>query len=109
NTNSQDMAFISSSKNSNNEDGNTVCVTTDSTAFPTGSVNVATISQDTASAFIASQGRKESYRQGSKAEEKSSKALMAIDGIRWDWSYMENEEDHALVADGKAPTEFALM
>nr|GEY05588.1 hypothetical protein [Tanacetum cinerariifolium] len=55
NSNSQDMAFISSSKNSNNEDGNTVCVTTASTAFPTGSVNVATISQDTASAFIASQ------------------------------------------------------
>nr|GFC62943.1 hypothetical protein [Tanacetum cinerariifolium] len=26
-----------------------------------------------------------------------------------DWSYMANEEDHALVADGKAPTEFALM
>nr|GEX95600.1 hypothetical protein [Tanacetum cinerariifolium] len=32
-----------------NEDDNTVCVTTASTAFPTGSVNVATISQDTAS------------------------------------------------------------
>nr|GEX86112.1 hypothetical protein [Tanacetum cinerariifolium] len=55
NSNSQDMAFISSSKNSSNEDGNTVCVTTASTAFPTGSVNVATISQDTVSAFIASQ------------------------------------------------------
>nr|GFC15240.1 ribonuclease H-like domain-containing protein [Tanacetum cinerariifolium] len=54
-------------------------------------------------------GRRESYRQGSKAEEKSSKALMAIDGIGWDWSYMANEEDHALVADGKTPTEFALM
>nr|GFC81892.1 hypothetical protein [Tanacetum cinerariifolium] len=54
-------------------------------------------------------GRKESYRQGSKAEEKSSKALMAIDGMGWDWSYMANEEDHALVADGEAPTEFALM
>nr|GFC61207.1 hypothetical protein [Tanacetum cinerariifolium] len=54
-------------------------------------------------------GRKESNRQGSKAEDKSSKALMAIDGVGWDWSYMENEEDHALVADGKAPTEFALM
>nr|GFC10326.1 hypothetical protein [Tanacetum cinerariifolium] len=40
--------------------------------------------------------RKEIYRQGSKAEEKNSKALMAIDGIGWDWSYMENEEDHAL-------------
>nr|GFA27443.1 hypothetical protein [Tanacetum cinerariifolium] len=54
-------------------------------------------------------GRRKSYRQGSKAEEKSSKALMAIDGIGWDWSYMENEEDHALVADGETPTEFALM
>nr|GFC33924.1 hypothetical protein [Tanacetum cinerariifolium] len=48
NSNPQDMAFISSSKNSNNEDGNTVCVTTATTPFPTGSVNVATISQDTA-------------------------------------------------------------
>nr|GFA25521.1 hypothetical protein [Tanacetum cinerariifolium] len=53
--------------------------------------------------------RKKSYRQGSKAEEKSSKALMAIDGVGWDWSYMANEEDHALVADGETPTEFALM
>nr|GFC78395.1 hypothetical protein [Tanacetum cinerariifolium] len=43
--------------------------------------------------------RKESYRQGSKAEKKSSKALMAIDGVGWDWSYMADEEDHAL--DGK--------
>nr|GEZ75583.1 reverse transcriptase domain, reverse transcriptase zinc-binding domain protein [Tanacetum cinerariifolium] len=44
NSNPQDMAFISCSKNSNNEDGNTVCVTTATTPFPTGSVNVATIS-----------------------------------------------------------------
>nr|GFC74749.1 hypothetical protein [Tanacetum cinerariifolium] len=49
------MAFISSTKNNNNEDGNTMCVTTATTAFPTGGVNVATISQDTANAFIASQ------------------------------------------------------
>nr|GFC08314.1 hypothetical protein [Tanacetum cinerariifolium] len=38
------------------------------------------------------------------------KALMAIDGVGWDWSYMENdEENHALVTDEEAPTEFALM
>nr|GFD10371.1 hypothetical protein [Tanacetum cinerariifolium] len=55
-------------------------------------------------------GRKENYRHGSKAEEKTPKALMAIDGVGWDWSYMANEgEDHALVADTEAPTEFALM
>nr|GFD42682.1 hypothetical protein [Tanacetum cinerariifolium] len=55
-------------------------------------------------------GRKESYRQGFKLEEKTPKALMAIDGVGWDWSYMANErEDHALVADGETPTEFALM
>nr|GFB34739.1 hypothetical protein [Tanacetum cinerariifolium] len=35
---------------------------------------------------------------------------MAIDGVGWDWIYMENEgEDHALVADAEAPIEFALM
>nr|GFC19192.1 hypothetical protein [Tanacetum cinerariifolium] len=55
NSNSKDMAFISSSKNNSNEDGKTTCVTTASTTFPTGSVNIATISQDTASAYIASQ------------------------------------------------------
>nr|GFA01468.1 hypothetical protein [Tanacetum cinerariifolium] len=53
-------------------------------------------------------GRRVTYRHGSKAEEQAPKALMAIDKVGWDWSYMENEEeDHALVA--KAPTEFALM
>nr|GFB73961.1 hypothetical protein [Tanacetum cinerariifolium] len=50
------------------------------------------------------------YRQGSKTEEKTLKALMAIDEVGWDWSYMANErEDHALIADGETPTEFALM
>nr|GFC36077.1 ribonuclease H-like domain-containing protein [Tanacetum cinerariifolium] len=38
------------------------------------------------------------------------KALMAIDGVGWDWSYMANDEEgHTLVADEEAPTEFALM
>nr|GFA63096.1 hypothetical protein [Tanacetum cinerariifolium] len=56
NSNSHNMAFISSSKNSSgNEDGNNACVSTSSTTFPTASANVATISHDTASAYIASQ------------------------------------------------------
>nr|GFA46577.1 hypothetical protein [Tanacetum cinerariifolium] len=49
--------------------------------------------------------RRESYKQGPKEEEPAPKALMAIDGIGWDWSYMANEEEnHALVADDEVPT-----
>nr|GEW02170.1 hypothetical protein [Tanacetum cinerariifolium] len=55
-------------------------------------------------------GRRDNYRQGSKVEEQAPKALMAIDEVGWDWSYMENdEENHAVVAEKEAPTEFALM
>nr|GEU76977.1 hypothetical protein [Tanacetum cinerariifolium] len=55
-------------------------------------------------------GRRGNYRQGSKVEEQAPKALMAIDGVGWDWNFMENEEeDHALVADEETPTEFTLM
>nr|GEU42159.1 putative ribonuclease H-like domain-containing protein [Tanacetum cinerariifolium] len=55
-------------------------------------------------------GRRETYKQGAKEEEPAPKALMAIDVIGWDWSYMANEkENHALVADDEAPIEFSLM
>nr|GFD39771.1 hypothetical protein [Tanacetum cinerariifolium] len=44
--------------------------------------------------------RRDNYRQGSKVEEQTPKALMAIDEVGWDWSYMANdEENHALIAD----------
>nr|GEX92571.1 hypothetical protein [Tanacetum cinerariifolium] len=136
NPNSQNMAFISSTKHSSGEeDGNTACVSTASTTFPTASASIdkddmeemdikwsMTLLSMRAGKFwkrtrkkISIQGsdergRKENYRQGSKAEENTPKALMAINGVGWDWSYMANEgEDHALVADAEAPTEFALM
>nr|GEY50584.1 hypothetical protein [Tanacetum cinerariifolium] len=55
-------------------------------------------------------GRRDNYRQGSKVKEHATKVLMAINGVGWDWSYMVNdEENHALVADEEAPTEYALM
>nr|GEY49145.1 putative ribonuclease H-like domain-containing protein [Tanacetum cinerariifolium] len=166
-SNSQNMAFISSA-NTSSEKGevHTASVPTASTQVSTASADVAdaSISHDTICAYIASQsngsqikykkktgkkitiqgtdvagfdkskvecfnchkmghfamecraprsqnrGRRESYKQGSKEEEPTPKALMAIDGIRWDWSYMANEEEnHALVADDEASTEFTLM
>nr|GEY33148.1 hypothetical protein [Tanacetum cinerariifolium] len=45
-----------------------------------------------------------------KMDHFAPKALMAIDEVGWDWSYIVNdEEDHALVAAEVASTEFALM
>nr|GEW41761.1 ribonuclease H-like domain-containing protein [Tanacetum cinerariifolium] len=131
---SQNMAFISSAKHSTrNEDGNTACVPTASTNVPTASAsideddieemdikwNMALLSMR-ADKFLKKTRKKISI-QGSdvagfdksketKAEEQAPKALMAIDRVGWDWSYMANEEeDHALVADEVVPTEFALM
>nr|GEZ52045.1 hypothetical protein [Tanacetum cinerariifolium] len=41
--------------------------------------------------------RRDNYRQGSKVKEQAPKALMVINGVGWDWSYMANdEENHAL-------------
>nr|GEW38460.1 putative ribonuclease H-like domain-containing protein [Tanacetum cinerariifolium] len=138
--NSQNMAFISLAKhNSGSEDGNTACVPTASTNVPTASAskktgkkisiqgsNVVGFDKSKVECFnchkmghfarecraLKSQDRerRDNYRQGSKAKDQAPKALMAIDGVGWNWSYMANdEEDHALVANEVASTEFALM
>nr|GEX68520.1 ribonuclease H-like domain-containing protein [Tanacetum cinerariifolium] len=83
-SNSQNMAFISSSNTSSGKECR------------------APRSQD--------RGKRESYKQGPKKEEPAPTALMAIDGIGWDWSYLANEEEnHALIAEDEVLTEFALM
>nr|GFA12993.1 hypothetical protein [Tanacetum cinerariifolium] len=153
NPNSQNMAFISSSKHSSgDEDGNTACVSTSSTTFPTASASVATISQDTASTYIAFQSNGSHIKfedinqideddmeemdikwsttllsmRADKFWKKTGKkiSIQGSDVAGFDkskvecfnchkmghFSYMENKgEDHALVADAEAPTEFALM
>nr|GEW60277.1 hypothetical protein [Tanacetum cinerariifolium] len=48
-------------------------------------------------------GKRESYKKDPKVEEPAPKAMIAIDGIRWGWSYMAEEDkalkNHALMAD----------
>nr|GEW14863.1 putative ribonuclease H-like domain-containing protein [Tanacetum cinerariifolium] len=104
--NSQNMAFISSSNTSSGKSKVSIAsVLTASTQVSTASTDVAAVSlsHDTIC-------KRESYKQGPKEEELAPKALMAIDGIGWDWSYITNEEEnHALVVDDEVPTEFALM
>nr|GEZ22367.1 hypothetical protein [Tanacetum cinerariifolium] len=146
-SNSQNMAFISSAKNSSGkEDVNTASIPTASTNVSPASVNigVVSISQDTACAYIASQSsgsqikfeditqiykddmeemdikwnmallsmRADRFwkKTGKKISIQGTDALMSIYGVGWDWSFMANEEeDHALVADEEAPTEFSLI
>nr|GFB38209.1 hypothetical protein [Tanacetum cinerariifolium] len=89
-SNSQNMAFISLAKTSSEkEEVNTASFSTASTQVSPANADVATIDKD-------------------DIEEMDIKWNIAL--LRWDWSYMANkEENHILVADEEAPTEFALM
>nr|GEU32942.1 hypothetical protein [Tanacetum cinerariifolium] len=112
--NSQNMAFISSAKHSRgNEEVSTASTNIDEDDMEEMDIkwNMALLSMRADRAPRSQdRGRRDNYRQGSKVKEQAPKALMANDGVGWDWSYMANdEENHALVADEEAPTEFALM
>nr|GEW56034.1 hypothetical protein [Tanacetum cinerariifolium] len=88
--NSQNMAFISSTKHSSrNEEVNTASVSTAS-----ANIGVATISQDTACAYIASESSGSVGLPEAKIEEGNTTT---------------DKENHALVADEEAPTKFTLM
>nr|GEV16902.1 hypothetical protein [Tanacetum cinerariifolium] len=103
-SNSQNMAFISSAKNnSEKEDVNTASILTTSTNVSPASVNIGavSISQDTACAYIAS------HSSGSQIKFED---ITQIDKDDMEEIFMANkEDDHALVADEENPTEFALM
>nr|GEY82725.1 hypothetical protein [Tanacetum cinerariifolium] len=122
--NSQNMAFISSAKHSSgNEDGNTACVPTASTNVPTASAsiykddmeemdikwNMALLSMR-ADKFWKKTWKKISIQGSDMAGFDKLKVECFNYGVGWDWSYMVNdEEDHALVANEVAPTKFSLM
>ncbi|GKC43534.1 hypothetical protein Tco_1061256 [Tanacetum coccineum] len=157
-SNSQNMAFISSSNTSSGKgEVPTASVPTASSQVSIISTEVAaaSLSHDTICAYIATQssgsqikyeditqideddikemgikwnlallsmradralrsqdkGRRESYKKDPKVEEPAPKAMIAIDGIGWDWSYMDEEdENHALIAEEEeVPTKYSLM
>nr|GFC25582.1 hypothetical protein [Tanacetum cinerariifolium] len=81
------------------KDGNTICVTTASTAFPTGSVNVATISQYTASAYIASQsnGSQIKFKDINQIDEDDMKEM----DIKWNMALLSKRADKFWKRTGK--------
>nr|GEV67196.1 hypothetical protein [Tanacetum cinerariifolium] len=111
--NSQNMAFISSAKHSSgNEDGNTACVPTASISVPTASASV--INKDDMEETDIKWNMTLLSIRADKFWKKTGKKISTqgsdMAGFDKSKSYMENdEEDHALVADEVAPTEFALM
>nr|GEV39266.1 hypothetical protein [Tanacetum cinerariifolium] len=144
-SNSQNMAFISSAKNcSGNEEVNTASIPTASTQVSPAGPNVVTasISLDNACAYIASQsnGSQIKYEDINQIDENDIEEMdikwnMALLSMRADrfWKKIgkkisiqgsvglpeaktregetttDNEENHALVADEEALTEFTLM
>nr|GEX00347.1 ribonuclease H-like domain-containing protein [Tanacetum cinerariifolium] len=118
-SNSQNMAFIFSSNTSSgkSEVPTVHGASTASAQVPTVSTDVATMghfARECRSPMSQDRGKRKSYEKDPKVEEPAPKAMISIDGIGWDWSYMAEEDEasksHALVADEEeVPTEYALM
>nr|GEV05319.1 hypothetical protein [Tanacetum cinerariifolium] len=133
-SNSQNMAFISSNTNSGKGKVHTASVPTASTQVSTASTDVAdaSLSHDTVCAYIASQsnGSRIKYKDITQIDKDDIKEMdikwnVALLSMRADRaprsqdrgkekatnkSYMANEEEnHSLVADDEVLTEFALM
>nr|GEV03098.1 hypothetical protein [Tanacetum cinerariifolium] len=127
--NAHNMAFISSAKHSSgNEEVNNASGSTASINVSTASANIRIDKDDMeemdikwniallsmrADRFWKKTGKKISI-QGTDVvgfdKSKAPKALMTIDGVGWDWSYMANDkESHALIADEETPTKFSLI
>nr|GEV80976.1 hypothetical protein [Tanacetum cinerariifolium] len=106
-SNPQNMDFISSAKTSSGkEEVNAASFSTASTQVSHTSADVATasFSHDTVCAYIASQSN------GSQVKYEDINQIDEDDIEEMDINYIANEEEnHALVADQEAPTEFALM
>nr|GEV21664.1 reverse transcriptase domain-containing protein [Tanacetum cinerariifolium] len=122
-SNSQNMAFISSSNTSSGKgEAHTASVPTATIQVSTASTDVAaaSLSHDTVCAYIATQsnGSQIKYKDITQIDDddieeidiKWNIALLSMRSNRWDWSYMANEEEnHALVAGDEVPTEFSLL
>nr|GEV63943.1 ubiquitin hydrolase [Tanacetum cinerariifolium] len=94
-SNSQNMAFISSAKTSNGKEE----VNTASFLLPIDEDDIEEMDMKWNMALLSMRADKFWKKTGKK---------ISIQG--WDWSYMANEEeDHALVAEQEAPTKFSLM
>nr|GEZ80592.1 hypothetical protein [Tanacetum cinerariifolium] len=113
-SNPQNMAFISSAKHSRgNKDVNTASVSTASTNVPTASANIRIDEDDMEEMDIKWNMALLSMRVD-KFWKKTRKNISIqgsdVAGFDKSKSYMANdEENHALVTEKEAPTEFALM
>ncbi|GKA79591.1 hypothetical protein Tco_0786187 [Tanacetum coccineum] len=111
---SQNLAFISSSNTSSGKSEVSTAQATQQSGFQIKYEDIIQIDDDDIEEmdikWKKTGKKRESYKKEPKVEEPSHKAMMAIDGIGWDWSFMaeENEasENQALVEESGCTNRF---